>query len=439
MNEDALGPIEYHARFRRYEPPVVAALSRISAALARITDADILPAAENQLRSSAKVGTIHYSTLIEGNELDQIEADRAVRGVLTPDTQAKIELVNYVEALDFLDRRAEEGAAELTPEFIKEVHGIASKGLGSEESEHFKPRHEGEWRDGTAVVADRVTGTVFHRAPPPGDVPGLIAGLCEWVTKVEARPGEYPPAVIAANVHYAITDIHPFADVNGRAARLLTVALLMRHDQVPQHIFSFERYYAEDREAYYDALRSVRRRTLNMETWLEYFLRGLADEYERVANKVARLARLGLRASRAVQLTHQQEKGLVALGMAELTSFTRADYQREAKISRSAAIRDLRQLKAARVITGRGDGPAARYYFPAAQPEETRGRTRKWTDEQIEADLRELCAGRTAWPPVAEFKEGGPPPLYQAVVRNGGADEWARRLGLTRRGQEASD
>ena len=75
MNEDALGPIEYHARFRRYEPPVVAALSRISAALARITDADILPAAENQLRSSAKVGTIHYSTLIEGNELDQIEAD----------------------------------------------------------------------------------------------------------------------------------------------------------------------------------------------------------------------------------------------------------------------------------------------------------------------------------------------------------------------------
>ena len=54
-------------------------------------------------------------------------------------------------------------------------------------------------------------------------------------------------------------------------------------------MFSFERYYADDRSAYYGALRSVREKTMNMQWWLEYFLRGLVEEYERVAVTVADL------------------------------------------------------------------------------------------------------------------------------------------------------
>ena len=57
-------------------------------------------------------------------------------------------------------------------------------------------------------------------------------------------------------------------------------------------MFSFERYYAEDRPAYYAALRSVRERTFNMESWLAYFLKGLAEEYERVAVTVHDLSAL---------------------------------------------------------------------------------------------------------------------------------------------------
>jgi len=183
----AMTAIELSAQFRRYPAPLTALLTRIAAGLARITDAEILPAAEDQLRASAKVGTIHYSTLIEGNELPVIEAERAARGELAPNTRAKIELVNYVEALAFLDRHAAEQTLELTPEFIKELHGVTTKGLGSPDSDYFKPHHEGQWRDGHAVVADRVSGVVFHQGPPPDEVPGRIAGLCEWITRAEAR------------------------------------------------------------------------------------------------------------------------------------------------------------------------------------------------------------------------------------------------------------
>jgi Fic family protein len=79
-------------------------------------------------------------------------------------------------------------------------------------------------------------------------------------------------------MHYGITDVHPFADGNGRVARLFQAALLMQTNVLPGRMYSFERYYAEDQNAYYGALRSVRLRTLNMEHWLQYFLRGLSPE-----------------------------------------------------------------------------------------------------------------------------------------------------------------
>lgn len=226
----------------------------------------------DQLRASAKAGTVHYSNLIEGNQLPFVEAERAARGELAPDTRAKIELVNYVAALDLIDERLADGALDITPEFLKERHGTAMRGLGRADDPHFKPDHEGSWRDGAVVVVDRMTNQIMHEGPPADEVPGLIQAMFDWLERKLAS-GEEPSFVLAGVIHYEITDIHPFADGNGRAARLIQTALLMARDVLAGRMFSFERYYAEDRGAYYEALRSVRRNTYNMEEWLEYFLR----------------------------------------------------------------------------------------------------------------------------------------------------------------------
>ena len=57
---------------------------RISAAIGTIGGARILPAVADQLRASAKAGTVHYSNLIEGNQLPFVEAERAARGNSPP-------------------------------------------------------------------------------------------------------------------------------------------------------------------------------------------------------------------------------------------------------------------------------------------------------------------------------------------------------------------
>jgi Fic family protein len=421
--------LAFSANFRRYTPELAGSLARIAGALGVIRGARILPAVADTLRASARAGTVHYSNLIEGNELPLVEAERAARGELEPETRAKIELIDYVEALELIDRRLDAGTLTLTTELLKDLHRAAMSGLGREDDPHFAPRHEGEWRDGTAMVVDRRTGRVLHEAPPPEEVEGRMRAMFEWLAR--RREAGDPSFVLAGVMHYGITDVHPFADGNGRAARLFQTALLIEAEVLPGRMFSFERYYAEDRPAYYEALRSVRRNTLNMEAWLDYFLTGLADEYERVAARVMELATLLPGGAAPLQLTSGQQRALTALRAQGRREFNRRDYEEVAGVGRSAAGEDLRALVAHGVLTPRGAGPSRRYAFAtASRAPVRRGRPPRWSDARIEAELRAFVARRSRWPTLAEFHAAGRGALYAAASRNGGIGRWRAVVGL---------
>lgn len=425
-------PLKFSASYRRYTPEIAELLMRISAALATVRAARVLPAVADELRANARVGTIHYSNLIEGNELPMVAAERAARGALTPDSKAKIELVDYVNALDLIDERVEAGTLQMTPEFLKELHGVTTRGLGRDDDAHFKPHHEGEWRDGIALVVDRITQQVLHEGPPHEEVPDRMASLFEWMhSKLETEQ----PFIVAGVMHYGITDIHPFADGNGRVARLFQAAVLTKAQATPGRMFSFERYYAEDRPAYYEALRSVRRRTFNMEFWLEYFLRGLAEEYERVASTVADLSQLAAGGDRdPIRLTSSQQNGLARLRLEGRREFARRDYEAAAGVSRSTAGNELRTLVQHGVLTIRGSSSATRYAFAGlggpASGTTRPGRKPKWTDHSIEKALRVWLDGRSGWPSYDEFVLEGKRDLYAAASRNGGIARWRKIMGL---------
>ncbi|HMJ04587.1 MAG TPA: Fic family protein [Conexibacter sp.] len=410
-------------------------LARVAQALGTIRGARVLPAVADQLRASARVGTVHYSNLIEGNELPVIEAERAARGQLPPDTRAKIELVNYVAALDLLDERLDTSNLRLDADLLKDLHRLTTRDLGRAGDPHFKPHHEGAWRDGVAVVVNHLTGQVMHEGPPADEVELRMLSMCEWLAR--KREAGDPPFVLAGVMHYGITDVHPFADGNGRVARLFQAAVLMESGVLPGRMLSFERYYAEDRSAYYAALQSVRRNTLNMEEWLAYFLRGLAEEYERVAATVVELtALLPGGGAGALRLTEGQQRALTTLRVQGRREFVRGEYEQAAGVGRAGASRDLRSLVEHGLVVVRGRGRGTRYVLAGATPARgaragrSVGRPARWTDVRIERELRDFLAGRATWPSPAEFDAAGLRGLYAAASRAGGIGRWRRIVGL---------
>lgn len=421
----------YYPRFNRYPAEVVNRLMRITAARAVIDGARILPAQEDELRRKALVGTIHYSTLIEGNELPIIEAERAVKGELEPTTKAKRELVNYVSALAWIDERFAAGEIAYTVEFLKKLHGILMRDLGVPGT-MFAPEHEGEWRPGDAAVGDQL-GNVYHVAPPATEVPGLIEDLCLFLEQKRSQGDDYPGPILAGVAHYELTDIHPFADGNGRLARLFAVAILFREGYVSRQLFSAERYYAMDKEAYYDALRSVRRNTNNMEQWLLYFTDGLAQEFERVADRVRELNALSQQLARTIQLSRNQEQAVAALTTGGRSEISRADYEELVGVRRTQASADLAGLVKARILKPVGSGPSTRYRLAISTKSDggrQRGPALSWTDHRIEAELREFIGERRDWPSPNEFRASGKMALYQAASRRGGIGHWTALLGL---------
>ena len=425
-----------YANLQRYSPECAHHLGRISASLAQIRAADVWPASAEALRFAAQVGTIHYSTLIEGNRLGVLEAERAARRQLDAKTKAEIELVDYVNALDLLDRRLEADGLELSEDLFKAIHGAATNGLGTPEGP-FKPHHEGEWRDGEAGVWDELAQAFVHDGAPQAEVRPRMLGLIEWIESVEQRPIEWPSAVVAGVVHYNVAEVHPFADGNGRTARLLTTAVLMRHDLAPGRLFNFDAHYGRDKDAYLAALRSVRAQTLNLETWMRYFLDGLATEYERVEHEIDRLRNVGRSRGRGpLQLTEAQQRGITELVLRGISEFSRRDYEHAAGVGRNSATRELRTLAEAGIVKGLGEGSTRRYRFAesatgGSSADRGGGRPREWTGERIERELRALVGSATVFPSVEQFDTAGRRDLYNAIQRYGGSPAWAERVGVT--------
>ncbi len=74
---------------------------------------------------------------------------------------------------------------------------------------------------------------VFFMAPPAQFVPQLMDELFEWMKKSR---NSVHPLIMSSVFHYEFVFIHPFADGNGRMARLWHTAILSKWKPVFEYI-----------------------------------------------------------------------------------------------------------------------------------------------------------------------------------------------------------
>lgn len=187
------------------------------------------------LRRNNRIRSIHSSLKIEANSLSLSEVRDVINGHPVLGDQKEIQEVKNAYA-------AYEKISEINPfsvSELKRIHGIMTYRTVNE-SGVFRKGEEGVFSGDKCIFV----------APPPDMVDGLMKDLLSWVKKNE---GNVHPLIMSAIFHYEFVFIHPFADGNGRMARLWHTVMLYRWRNVFEFIpleSQIERFQAE----YYDVI-----------------------------------------------------------------------------------------------------------------------------------------------------------------------------------------
>lgn len=216
--------------------PMDSQIKQIDIAKARFEAAlPLLPSMLEQLRLDWEVTHTFNSNAIEGNTLTLGETKAILLDGITisgKPLREHLEAVNHRSAMRLMNRMAAQNSPLLETEIL-ELHRTILTGIQDSDA--------GRYRD----LRVRVVGSsrIF---PNPVKVPDLMQDL---VQSINADPSH---AVIqAARAHFGLVHIHPFADGNGRTARLLMNLMLIRAGYPPALV------PLEVRGRYYDALEAA--------------------------------------------------------------------------------------------------------------------------------------------------------------------------------------
>jgi Fic family protein len=179
------------------------------------------PETITSLREWYDVRLTYTSNAIEGNTLDERETAMVLQYGLTSGNKPLKdyeEAVDHKNALDFVYEIASRPEKTISEQDVLNIHGLVMQKTGGEAA--------GKYRDGQVVI-----GGTDLRLPTPNEVPQYMNEFFEWLENT--RSTDMHPVSLAAEAHYRLVRIHPFADGNGRTARLLMNLILTQEGFPP--------------------------------------------------------------------------------------------------------------------------------------------------------------------------------------------------------------
>lgn len=260
-------------------------IGKIEASKEIIESAPLVPAYEDRFRQEAIIRTVHHGTHIEGNPLGTGEVAAVLGGERVDARDRDIqEVLNYREVLKYIDNK---GKKEIGEKDLLHIHKLTvNKVLPAATS--------GTYRLNQVVVKNSKTGEVSFKPPEADKVKKLVNEFLAWLVSDDA--GEIHPVLKAGVTHYVLAYIHPFVDGNGRTSRAFATLVLFREGYDIKKFFSIEEYFDRNAKRYYETLQSVSNQKVenlsdrDLTGWLEYFCEGMAEELERVKQKVQKLS-----------------------------------------------------------------------------------------------------------------------------------------------------
>lgn len=336
----------------RYTDAIVGNLTGIAEARAIVLNAPLVPKWDVSLRRDALIRSAHSSTAIEGNplSLDQVSDLAAGRDIMVK-RKDKQEVLNYLNALEKIPSYA--GKASLTLRDILEIHLRVTKDTLD------NPLDERTLRTRQVIVGNRLTGEVVFRPPDTKDVPHLMDDFLKWLNASETE--KVDPVIVAGIAHYEFVRIHPFIDGNGRTTRVLASLILCKRGFDARRYFALDDYYDHDRRKYYEALRRVNPKTIDLTGWLEYFTGGIRVSVKAVQDRVIGISKdiKVLKDRGQISLTDRQMK-IVEYVLAK-GKISNKELRELVKLSDEGALKEMMKMIDLGVVRRKGKGRTIHY------------------------------------------------------------------------------
>ncbi|MEI7653417.1 MAG: Fic family protein [bacterium] len=259
---------------------ILSQIARIEAAVEVIKHAPVVPLWEKEFRHDAIVRQVYHGTHIEGNQLELQDAKDILLGKDVVGRPRDVqEVINYRKVIDIIDDEYERQVEKITEPLILKLHRTIVEKI-------LPPESCGAYRTKTVTIRDASTGEITFRPPEAMQVPFLMNQFVYWLGMTPKD--KMHPLLKAGLAHHEMVRIHPFADGNGRIARIVATLVLVLGGYDMRRFFSLEEFYDKDAESYYKALQAAS--AGDYTTWLEYFTFGAAVEYDRVKEKILKLS-----------------------------------------------------------------------------------------------------------------------------------------------------
>lgn len=205
----------------------------------------------------------------------------------------------------------------------------------------------GQWRLDESGPMQVVSGPpgrrkIHFEAPPASYLPDEMIRFFDWAND----EGSQPLLIKAGLAHLWFVTLHPFDDGNGRIARAVGDLFLARADGVGQRFYSLSAQIQKERKDYYDVLERTQKGTLDVTSWLWWFLGALEralDSAHNTLDKVLIKTRFWQQWA-GTPLNERQVKLINRLLDGFDGKLTSSKWAAIAKCSSDTALRDITQL-----------------------------------------------------------------------------------------------
>lgn len=227
---------------------------------------------------------------IEGTQATLVDLFDEEAGFAVVNADDVEEVSNYLRAFRLVQDNLRAAAGlPISVRLLCDAHCMLLAGVRGSGKQPGELRRSQNW-----IGGPRPGKAVF--VPPPAErVPALLADVERFIHS--RAEGDLPPLVRIALVHAQFETIHPFLDGNGRIGRLLIAALMEHWQLLPEPLLYLSAYLKQHQSMYYQLLSGIRTRG-DWESWIDFFLDGVATaagEAERSIVAIATLINNGRR------------------------------------------------------------------------------------------------------------------------------------------------